>query len=454
MEKLGRYALHGEIASGGTASVYLGRLAGSAGFRRVVAIKRLHAGLVKDPVFRAMLLDEARIAARVRHVNVVSIVDVVELDGELLLVMDYVAGETLSRLRARASEAGIGVPPSIAAAIMTDVLRGLHAAHEASDARGAPLGIVHRDVSPQNVMVGVDGFARVVDFGIAKASGQSQTTRDGEVKGKAAYMAPEQLRGAVVDRRTDVFAAGIILWELLTGERLFAAETPAASMMRVLERDPELPSARVAVSQELDAVVMGALMRDPAARHATAEVMAKALEHAVRAASHRDVGAWVREIAADALDKRAAQVSAVETDASDDATEAKSSPASSPPPVGSPSPVVAAPRRRAVWGGIAAGVALVAATGLLLASRARVVETSDVRGRAETLPVATIAPSRATDSAAAAPVVSMPSTSPMPSPRPPRPRRPAASQGSRADHCTPPYVVGPTGNHVLKAECL
>ena len=193
---LGRYALYGEIAAGGMATVHLARLLGPVGFARTVAIKRLHPHLAKDPEFVAMFLEEARLAARVRHPNVVSTLDVVSDDGELFLVMEYVAGESLSRLVRKARERGERVPPKYVIGIMSGALEGLHSAHEANTEKGQPLGLVHRDVSPQNVHVGTDGVPRLLDFGIAKATNRVQETRTDQIKGKVAYMSQSSSRRA------------------------------------------------------------------------------------------------------------------------------------------------------------------------------------------------------------------------------------------------------------------
>ncbi|MCL2447368.1 MAG: serine/threonine protein kinase, partial [Polyangiaceae bacterium] len=201
-----------------------GRLMGSGGFARTVAIKQLHPQFAKDPEFVAMFLDEARLVARIRHPNVVPTLDVVAASSELFHVMEYVQGESLSRLARALRAREERVPLPIVVRIMNDVLQGLHAAHEARDERGVPLHIVHRDVTPQNILVGADGVARLLDFGVAKAAGRAQTTQDGQIKGKLAYMAPEQLMSAGVTRETDLYAASVVLWEMLAGERLFTGE--------------------------------------------------------------------------------------------------------------------------------------------------------------------------------------------------------------------------------------
>ena len=294
---IGRYVMLSEIASGGMATVHYGRFRGPAGFQRTVAIKRLHPHYAKDPAFAAMLVDEGRLLARVSHPNVIRVLDVIAvppLDGagplelspdrELFLVMEYVHGEPLSALMRSARGAGDGVPLDVASAIVCGLLHGLHAAHEAKDEHGAPLHIVHRDVSPQNVMVGADGVARALDFGIAKAAGRIQVTADGRVKGKLAYMPPEQLGGARVDRRTDLYAAGVVLWELLTGRDYF--DSSGSRSAEGLPHKPPPPSRVLGtVPPALDAVVLRALSRNPAKRFASARDMAVALEGCVPVAS-------------------------------------------------------------------------------------------------------------------------------------------------------------------------
>ncbi len=310
---IGRYALHQEIAAGGMASVHVGRLLGLAGFSRTVAIKRLHPHFAKDQEFLDMFLDEARLAARIRHPNVVSTLDVVALEGELFIVMDYVQGESLSKLLRTSRKAGQLVPTPIAVSVFLGVLYGLHAAHEARDERGEPLGVVHRDVSPQNILVDTDGAARVVDFGVAKAVGRLQSTREGQLKGKLAYMSPEQVKGQPVDRRTDVFAASVVLWEMLTGARLFQGDSEAATYAKLIDGVIEPPGKYAKdLPQALDAIVRRGLERNPDERYPTALAMAEDLEGIVALPSPREVGKWVREVAGETLAQRAKQVAQVE----------------------------------------------------------------------------------------------------------------------------------------------
>jgi serine/threonine protein kinase len=309
---VGRYALHDEIAAGGMATVHIGRLLGPVGFSRTVAIKRLHAQFAKDPEFVSMFLDEARVAARVRHPNVIGTLDVVALAGELFLVMEYVHGETLARLMRAVRDAGQSIPVPILAAVMIGVLDGLHAAHEATNDRGEPLTLVHRDISPHNILVGTDGISRVLDFGIAKAAGRVQTTRDGQLKGKLSYMAPEQIHGSV-DRRTDVYAASVVLWEGLVGRRLFFGENEAKTLANVLSAKPDPPSKhRLSIPAELDALVLRGLNPDPTSRFSSAREMARALQKIVAAAPASDVGDWVAATAGSTIASRAERVASIE----------------------------------------------------------------------------------------------------------------------------------------------
>ena len=311
---VGRYALHREIAAGGMATIHLGRLLGPVGFSRIVAVKCLHPQFARDPDLVAMFVDEARLAARIRHPNVVPTLDVVTANGEIFLVMEYVQGESLASLLRLTRARREPIPLRIAGAILVGCLHGLHAAHEATDERGAPLEIVHRDVSPQNLLVGVDGIPRILDFGIARAAGRVATTREGHLKGKLSYMAPEQLHGEPATRRSDVFGAAIVLWETLTGERLFHADFEGAVMERVLFGEiASVRKHRADVPDAVEAIVARGLAQKAQDRFASAQEMAVALAQALDVASTMEVASWVASTAADALAARAALVTEVES---------------------------------------------------------------------------------------------------------------------------------------------
>lgn len=311
---VGRYAIHDKIAQGGMASVHFGRLQGAAGFSRTVAIKRLHSHLAEEPEFLSTMIDEARLAARIHHPNVVPTLDVVAEAGELLIVMEYVRGESLGRLIGAEVKRKRRVPLPIASAVVVGALHGLHAAHEATSDHGTPLEIVHRDVSPQNILVGVDGVPRVIDFGVAKATGRLQTTREGVLKGKLSYMAPEQIEGFQATRRVDIYAMAVVLWEILTGRRLFKAETDAGVIGLALAGAKDPPSKHAPnLPEDLDALVMKGLARDPAERFATAREMAESLMKLVPPAFPTEVGAWVEELARETLAQRRAILAEIES---------------------------------------------------------------------------------------------------------------------------------------------
>jgi eukaryotic-like serine/threonine-protein kinase len=311
---VGRYTLFAAIAQGGMASVHIGRVSGAAGFARTVAIKRLHPQFAADPEFVSMFVDEARLAARVQHPNVVSVLDVVALEGELFLIMDFIRGDSLSRLLQTHRQQESSPPVDVSVAIVIAALRGLHAAHEARSETGEPLHIVHRDVSPQNILVGVDGTARLVDFGIARASHRSQSTREGQLKGKLDYMAPEQYENQPATRQTDIYAASVVLWEALTARRLLEpAGTPGARVLRVLHGNFPPPSTHnKAVCRGLDRIVLRGLARAPNDRFETAQDMADAIEEAVVPASTTRTAAWVRTLAGDSLERLEREITRVE----------------------------------------------------------------------------------------------------------------------------------------------
>ncbi len=311
--RLGNYELLQELAAGGMATVYVARQIGAAGFERLVVIKRVHRHLLKDEEFTTMFLDEARMASKIHHPNVVPVTNVVEEGGELFLVMDYIDAVTLSRLRFVSSRNDEPNPhgtvkrlsPPVVARILADTLSGLHAAHEAVDMRGNKLELVHRDVSPQNILVGADGIARLIDFGIAKAAERATHTATGSLKGKYAYMSPEQASGKPVDRRTDIFAAGVVLYEALIGDRLFQGDSQLEILKHITDMEiPPASSRAPDVPPSLDIVVAKALERDVDKRYATAADFLEDLERAAVLASRRDVIAEVEFYQGRALDKQ------------------------------------------------------------------------------------------------------------------------------------------------------
>jgi serine/threonine protein kinase len=456
----GRYVLHDELASGGMATVHIGKLIGAAGFSRPVAIKRLHPQYAKEDDFVSMFIDEARIAARIRHPNVVATLDTVYGDGELFLVMELVMGEPISRL----VRSPTPIPVDVAVGIMSSALHGLHAAHEATDERGNWLEIVHRDVSPQNVLVGVDGIARVLDFGVAKALGRIQTTRDGQVKGKVAYMAPEQLRGGVVDRRTDVYAAAVVLWEMLAHRRLFVSETPGEILARVLEQKVEPPSRFSSdVPAALDDVVMRGLQRNPDQRFASAHEMALALEHAIALPTQSKVARWVNDACGERISARAQLIARIDSDSHvpvPTASSAASVTQVPPDPSTQLSTTLDAPRRAR-----APRLAVIAALGalVLIAGGAtwRSLRTTEPAKSPSAAPAASpaVAPAPAAPAPAPAPV---PAASPAPaadvgSARATKPSpaktRPVRDVRKRKPNCNPPYTVDKDGIHIPKKEC-
>lgn len=310
------YYLFDKIAAGGMASVHLGLLRGALGFSRVVAIKRLHPTLACDERRVAMMVDEARVAALVRHVNVVPTLDVIVFGGEVFVVMEYVRGASLSNLVSFERGRGGLLATDALVSIVRGTLRGLQAAHNATSFDGEALGIVHRDVSPQNILVGVGGIARLIDFGVARAEGSQDETRDGEFKGKLAYAAPEQLNGERITSQADIFAMGVVLWEALVGERLFAGESDLETYRNVVVgeiRDPlavydsDTPEGhRMRAHRKREDVVllaevaMRALAREPSARFPNAEAMEEAMAK-LPGAPPGQVGTLVQLCAAERL---------------------------------------------------------------------------------------------------------------------------------------------------------
>jgi serine/threonine-protein kinase len=272
------------LGTGGMAAVFLARAEGMGGFERDVAVKLIHAHLRENQELTLALLNEARIAAKIRHPNVVPVYDVGEDPSGIFLVMEYVEGDTLSGLQRAARAANTRIPVSVGLRILADALAGLQGAHEQRDSNGAPLEIVHRDFSPQNILVGADGVSRLTDFGIAKAAGRSGHTSPGSIKGKVAYMAPEQARGKVVDRRCDVWAAGVVAWELLAARALHESDDEVATLLDVVtQAPPDLRTIDPSIPAALADVVASALVIDRQRRCPTAAELRSRLISACRA---------------------------------------------------------------------------------------------------------------------------------------------------------------------------
>jgi serine/threonine-protein kinase len=284
------------IATGGMATVWAARLKGTRGFQKIVAIKTILPQLSEDPTFEQMFLDEASLASRIRHPNVAQILDLGEETGVLFLVMDWVDGEPLSAVLKAASRDTGSIPLPITIRIISQAAAGLHAAHELRDESGILLNLVHRDASPQNILVTFDGVVKVVDFGIAKAVGRgSADTNAGQIKGKAAYMSPEQVKGGELDRRTDVFALGTILYLMTSGRHPFRGANDVATLYSISSDSPVmLPSKLIRhFPLSLEAVVMKALAKDPNERFATAHDLQRALDMALPASQRLTTDAEV-----------------------------------------------------------------------------------------------------------------------------------------------------------------
>jgi eukaryotic-like serine/threonine-protein kinase len=302
LERYGRYEALRKIASGGMATVYLGRVSGEGGFERLVALKVMHPHIAGDPDFLAMFMDEARLAAQIRHPNVVATIDIQKTPDATFLVMDYVDGPSLQDVRKFLRQHGLRLPIEIALRIFVDVLNGLQEAHDLTGKDGECLNLVHRDISPHNILVGRDGVARLTDFGVARAEARISSTRGGQLKGKIAYMPPEQITADPVTRQSDIYSVGVCLWEALTGRRLFRAPNDGAMVHVILAGETPPPSKYAPCPPAIERIIMQALARYPEERFAEALDMADALETAARQAGiriprARDVGRFIKRIA-------------------------------------------------------------------------------------------------------------------------------------------------------------
>jgi len=450
VEAVGRYRILLPLGQGGTADVYLAVAEGPSGFTKLVVVKVLRKSLASDNEFRVMFLSEARLAARLHHQNIVQTNEVIEVDGAPVLVMEYLDGQPLSQVIVRGKQGGF--PLAMQLRVLADALAGLHAAHELADFDGTPLGVVHRDVSPHNLFVTVEGVAKVLDFGIAKLERSLVETEVGMVKGKLRYMAPEQVGGDRLDRRADVYAAGVILWETLTGERMWKASGEADIRTRVLAGDLPMPeTVRADVPAPLARICRRALSRAPGDRHATARQLADELEAAMAelglAASHREIGAAVTRLFEDVRAEtkrtieaklgRASMATAVGV-----VTDTGETRLSGQTPV--------RPRRRLAVG-LAAGAGLLAGVGFAI-----------WKSRVVTQPAAAVAPAASATATPSAPPVptmanqtNLTATSPdatvradetTPTPAPPtapRPSRPAGGVAKASTKRMPAAAEGP-----------
>lgn len=276
--RLDRYELICPIASGGMAMVWLARLRGKRGFEKLFAIKTIKTEHISDASFQEMFLDEARIASRIIHPNVAQIVELGEQDEILYLVMEFVDGDSLAKLNRLGQKRGKRLPAGVALKIMADVCDGLHAAHQLVDERGESLAVVHRDVSPQNILVTTAGIAKVIDFGLVKAKNRSSAeTQSGVVKGKIRYMAPEQLGGTRIDHRADVWAVGMCLYELLSGIIPYANDDDLEVLRRLTSSNP-LPPFDLGLEPQLNTLLAHAIVREPEGRFASCAAMRKAID--------------------------------------------------------------------------------------------------------------------------------------------------------------------------------
>ena len=279
--QLGKYKLVATLGQGGMADVYLAVSGGPvAGFSKLAVVKKVRAHLAEDAEFIAMMLEEARVSARLNHPNVVQVHDVDVVDGEYFLAMEFLDGQPLHRLLHRAAKTKTSISADARYLVLADMLRGLHYAHDLADYDGAPLNIVHRDVNPQNVFVMYTGSVKLVDFGIAKAEGRKNETKQGFVRGKIRYMSPEQVRGRRIDRRTDIFAAGVMLWQAATGKRFWGARDDESIVNALVSSTYNASPRRIApdVPETIDAICRKALAPDASDRYATAAEMLSDLE--------------------------------------------------------------------------------------------------------------------------------------------------------------------------------
>ena len=471
--RLGRYEILRPLARGGMAELFLARATGIQGFEKLVVLKRILLEMAGDAEYVAMFLEEARLAAGLHHSNIVQIYDIGEDEVAPFFAMEYLHGEDVRTLLRAAQLRGERVPVEHALSIVIGVAAGLHHAHEKRDGDGRPLGIVHRDVTPHNVAVTFDGGVKLLDFGVAKTRRRISATRHGTLKGKLGYMSPEQCRGDELDRRSDVFAVAILLWELLAGRRLYGGRSDFGIMKSIVETDAPRPSlVWHDCPPELEAIVMRGLRREREARYQTAEELQLALEAFARErrlpVSNAGLGHYLRQLLGGpaVLKSRAEHTTTLyEVNAGDDDDAAAtvvdgmviSSPAEPSHAIARQTRAVVRPRRRATLP-IALALLIAASAGVvawrvvarLRAGRAVTGQRAPLRTSPAAMPPLPLpAPSPAATTATTATTIAPPPTEPpaiepptidvarAPAPRPPpheRPGHPHAPKHAHTPH--------------------
>ncbi len=309
VRRFGAYTLVKKLATGGMAEIWLARQRGLAGFNRFVVIKKILSHLAEQKTFRDMFLDEARTCAALSHPNIVQVYDLGRVDESYFIAMEFISGENLAAIAWRGMKRSHPFPPYYAARVIADACKALHYAHHLKGTDGHPLHIVHRDISPQNILVTYEGEVKIVDFGIAKAASKSEVTKTGMLKGKFSYMSPEQCLGSAVDNRSDIFALGILLYELCTGKRLFKHESELMILEMITKRSVVAPSQVAAsISAGLEDIIMKALEKDPRRRFQNSQEMQFALEEYLRDEGHQttnaDIAAYMRGLFADKIEEK------------------------------------------------------------------------------------------------------------------------------------------------------
>jgi eukaryotic-like serine/threonine-protein kinase len=296
----GKYYLLERIGAGSVAEVFKASTFGVEAFERIVAVKRLLPHLAEDEEIVTMFIDEAKIGAELHHENIAQVFDLGKVDDNFFIALEYVHGRDLRAIFERAQSKGETLPFPLACFVVMEVCEALEYAHNKSDARGRPLNLIHRDVAPENVLIGYEGDVKLIDFGSAKATGKASKTQPGVLKGTIGYMSPEQARGLPIDKRSDIFAAGIVLYELLTGERLFIGETDFATLEKLRHVEIVPPSAyNKQIPKELNRIALKALARDPLGRFQSAMVLHDSLQSFLRAimesSSRKHLSAWMKK---------------------------------------------------------------------------------------------------------------------------------------------------------------